>query len=116
MLYEVITGMGGAVALPLLHRPRAGPRPPGDRRAPPRVPRLLAGDLRIDALELSGGTLAWEAAAPGAIEADAAAPFAWPRLDGFPLRLRGTLAALRLADLELRPPEGEPQRIEALVV
>jgi len=74
--------------------------------------RLLDGDLQVEALELSGGFLAWEVTAPA--EAEAAAPFAWPRLDGLPLRLRGTLAALRLADLELRPPEGAPQRLERL--
>ena len=76
-----------------------------------RPAALLRGELAIDELSLDGGLVTWSAPPP---DAPAAASFTWPDLNGWPLRLRASIAVLRLTNLEMLPPEGEPQCLDRL--
>jgi translocation and assembly module TamB len=80
-----------------------------------RPAALLRGHLTVDELSLAGGEVAWVAPPAGKEEGvEGAAGFAWPRLAGWPLRLRASIGALRIENIELQPPAGERQRLERL--
>lgn len=75
---------------------------------------LLRGHLEIDALTLAAGEIAWQASANGKKEGGEGAVFSWPRLAGWPLRLRANIGALLIEDIQLQPPAGKAQRLERL--
>jgi translocation and assembly module TamB len=85
-----------------LHRLRLRWRPAGLLRGRLEVAELVAEDGEI--------LLAQAAAAPSA----GPSAFAWPHLSGWPLRLRGEVAALRVERVAFLRPEGETGRLDRL--
>lgn len=79
-----------------------------------RPASLLRGHLEVDALTLAGGKITWEASPTGKKEGGEGAAFVWPRLAGWPLRLRASIAALQIERIELQPSAGKVQRLERL--
>lgn len=75
---------------------------------------LLRGHLEIDALTLAKGEIAWQVSPTDKEEGVEGAAFAWPRLAGWPLRLRANIAALKIEEIELQPSAGKAQRLERL--
>ena len=73
---------------------------------------LLYGQLAIDDLAMTQARISWLAPAE-AVPQSAAVPV-WPRLEGWPLRMRASVAALRLEEVVVQPPSGTAQSLEAL--
>lgn len=79
-----------------------------------RPAALLSGRLEIDALVLTGGEIVWQKTPAGREAGEAGAAISWPRLTGWPVRLRASIAALLIEGIELRPSAGKAQRLERL--
>lgn len=73
---------------------------------------LLHGQLAIDDLAVTQARISWLAPAGAAAEPTAA--LAWPRLEGWPLRLRASVAALRLEEIVVQPPTGAAHSLDSL--
>lgn len=72
---------------------------------------LLYGRMAIDELAIAGGELHWSATAPAT---PAEGLPAWPRLEGWPLRLSAAIDTLAVDGFTLHPPQGEPLRLDRL--
>lgn len=79
-----------------------------------RPASLLRGHLEVDALTLTGGEIVWQEEPAGKEEGVDGSAFSWPRLAGWPVRLRASIAALQIEGIELRPSAGKAQRLERL--
>jgi translocation and assembly module TamB len=73
---------------------------------------LLHGQLAIDDLAVTQARISWLASADAVEEPTAA--LAWPRLEGWPLRLRASVATLRLEEIVVQPPTGAAHSLDSL--
>ena len=73
---------------------------------------LLRGELAIDELTLAQAQVSWLAPAPADTEREVA--LTWPGLEGWPLRLQASIAALRLEAITVQPPDAAPYVLDRL--
>lgn len=73
---------------------------------------LLYGQLAIDELAMTQVRISW--LAPAETEPQPASALGWPRLEGWPLQLRASIAALRLEEMVVQPPTGAAQVLDSL--
>ncbi len=72
---------------------------------------LLYGRVAVEELAIAGGELRWQASAEQ--EPEDRLP-AWPRLQGWPLRLAVVIDSLAVDGFTLHPPQGDPLRLDRL--
>lgn len=72
---------------------------------------LLYGRVAVEELAIAGGELRWQASAEQELEDRLPA---WPRLQGWPLRLAVVIDSLAVDGFTLHPPQGEPLQLDRL--